>query len=57
LYLGHTKGVQHLHNVPGEIEKVYVAEDCLSLDARPSLEQEFEVFFGGSVSAGGRNTE
>jgi hypothetical protein len=46
LYLGHTKGIQHLRNVPVEIEKVFVAEDCLSVEARPGLEQRFEDFFG-----------
>ena len=47
LYLGHTKGVQHLRNIPSEIENVYVAEDCLSANSQPLLEQQFEVAFSG----------
>jgi len=46
LYLGHTKGIQHLRNVPAEIARVFVAEDCLSPDPWPELEQRFEEFFG-----------
>jgi len=45
LYLGHTRGIQHLRNVPAEIGKVFVAEDCLTVDARPELEQRFLDFF------------
>jgi hypothetical protein len=40
LYLGHTKGIQHLPNVPSEIEKVHLAEDCLDWRRRPELEAE-----------------
>ena len=29
LYLGHTKSVQHLHNVPERISRTYLAEDYL----------------------------
>jgi hypothetical protein len=46
LYLGHTKGIQHLRNVPAEIVQVFVSEDCLGLDSRPELEQRFVDFFG-----------
>jgi hypothetical protein len=46
LYLGHTKGIQHLRNVPAEITKVFVAEDCLSLEGRAQLERRFDEFFG-----------
>ena len=46
LYLGHTKGVQHLQNVPSSVGKVYVSEDCLGENARPSLERQFEAHFG-----------
>jgi len=49
LYLGHTKGIQHLRNVPAEITKVFVAEDCLNPDARPELEHRFGEFFGGKL--------
>jgi hypothetical protein len=28
LYLGHTKGIQHLRNVPSKIVRAFVAEDC-----------------------------
>lgn len=46
VYLGHTKGVQHLRNVPPEFGQVFVAEDCLNWDDRPELERRFEEFFG-----------
>jgi hypothetical protein len=46
LYLGHTKGIQHLRNVPAELTEVFVAEDCLSLEGRAKLEQRFWEFFG-----------
>ncbi|MBV5339895.1 MAG: hypothetical protein J0665_10115 [Deltaproteobacteria bacterium] len=52
LYLGHTKGVQNLQNVPGEIGKVYVAEDLLSWYTRSELEREFEDFFQGFLVKG-----
>lgn len=52
LYLGHTKGVQHLQNVPDEIDKVYVAEDLLSWGTRSELEREFEDFFQGCLVKG-----
>lgn len=29
LFLGHRKSLQHLHNVPHEIQKIYIAEDFL----------------------------
>jgi len=29
-WLGHTKGVQHPRNVPGEVGEVYLALDCLA---------------------------
>jgi hypothetical protein len=46
LYLGHTKGIQHLRNVPAEIARVFVAEDCLGPDSRPESERRFVAFFG-----------
>jgi hypothetical protein len=52
LYLGHTKGIQHLRNVPAEIAQVFVAEDCLSLNSRPKLEQRFADFFGRGLGGG-----
>lgn len=52
LYLGHTKGAQHLQNVPDEIEKVYVSEDLLSWGTRSELEREFEDFFRGYLVKG-----
>lgn len=45
LYLGHTKGIQHLRNVPTEVSKIYLAEDYVSPEGRHELEQEFEEFF------------
>ncbi|MFH2124120.1 MAG: hypothetical protein ABIJ50_11650 [Pseudomonadota bacterium] len=36
-YLRHTKGIQHLQNVPGEIDEIYVAEDMLSWGTRSEL--------------------
>ena len=50
LYLGHTKGIQHLRNVPGEIGKVYVAEDCLDCASRDEEERAFVEFFEGLFS-------
>jgi hypothetical protein len=46
LYLGHTKGIQRLHNVTGEIGKVYIAEDCLDWGRRDEAETGFAEFFG-----------
>jgi hypothetical protein len=51
LYLGHNKGIQHLRNVPPEITRVLVAEDCLGLDPRPELELRFVDFFGRCLGA------
>jgi hypothetical protein len=45
LYLGHTKGIQHLRNVPPGITKTYLAEDCLDPISRPQHEAEFMAFF------------
>lgn len=45
LYLGHTKGIQHLRNVPTEISEVFVAEDNLAVEDRTELERRFEEFF------------
>jgi phosphoribosyl transferase-like protein len=52
LYLGHSRGIQHLRNVPPEIARVWVAEDCLSLDALPDLERRFEELFARCVGTG-----
>jgi hypothetical protein len=52
LYLGHIRGIQHLRNVPAEIGRTFVAEDCLSLDARPELERRFEEFFRRCMGGG-----
>jgi hypothetical protein len=52
LCLGHTKGIQHLRNVPATIERVFVAEDSLSLAAQPDLERRFEEFFGRCLGVG-----
>jgi hypothetical protein len=46
LYLGHTKGIQHLRNVPGEIGKVYLAEDRLDWGRRDEDVRAFIEFFG-----------
>ncbi|WP_020470438.1 phosphoribosyltransferase [Zavarzinella formosa] len=50
LYLGHTKGIQHLRNVPAEVAKVYVAEDFLKPGDREGLERRFEAFFGNLLA-------
>jgi hypothetical protein len=52
LYLGHTKGIQHFRNVPAAIERVFVAEDSLTLDAQPDLERRFKEFFGRCLGVG-----
>jgi hypothetical protein len=46
LYLGHTRGIQHLQNVPGEIHNVYLAEDCLGCSRTDEEEKTFVEFFG-----------
>jgi hypothetical protein len=51
LYLGHTKGIQHLRNVPEEFEKVFIAEDSLNWNERAPLEQEFDDFFRSRLTA------
>ena len=47
LYLGHNIGIQHLSNVPREIERenIYVAERSLSQKDWMNLEDEFLKFF------------
>jgi len=45
LYLGHTKGIQHLSNVPAEIDVTYLAEDHLDCDQRDADEEDFIQFF------------
>jgi hypothetical protein len=50
LYLGHTQGIQHIRNVPGEIGKIYIAEDCLDWGSRDEHERNFTEFFGGLFS-------
>jgi len=47
LYLGHNIGIQHLDNVPREIEQenIYVAERSLSQKDWLNLEDEFVEFF------------
>lgn len=45
LYLGHTKGIQHLKNVPEEIEAIYIAEDQLDWSSRQTFEEDFAEFF------------
>ena len=57
LYLGHTKGIQHLQNVPVEIARVFVAEESLGLDSGPELEQRFVEFFVTRSVAEARPTE
>ncbi len=47
LYLGHTRGIQHLGNVPEEIGKVYLAEDCLDWGRREADERDFVEFVKG----------
>lgn len=46
LYLGHTKGIQHLQNVPRDIGNRYIAEDCLDGARRDEDERDFTTFFG-----------
>src|SRR5262249_33016168 len=46
LYLGHTRGIQHLENVPPHIDRVYLAEDQLDDADRDQQEAEFVQFFG-----------
>lgn len=45
LYLGHTKGIQHIQNVPPEITKTFLAEDCLPHSQRLQHEAELIEFF------------
>jgi hypothetical protein len=46
VYLGHTKGIQHLRNVPAEVAAVYLAEDRLDERQRQADEEAFGEFFG-----------
>ena len=50
LYLGHTKGIQHLRNVPQAVTRTYLAEDHLSWDERQADEERFVAFFRGLLS-------
>ena len=51
LYLGHNIGIQHLGNVPREInsENIYVAERLLTNDDWRNLEDEFTTFFKPTI--------
>ena len=53
LYLGHNIGIQHLSNVPREIEResIYVAERSLNQKDWMNLENEFLEFFKLSCEA------
>jgi hypothetical protein len=46
VYLGHTKGIQHVRNVPREITTTYLAEDHLDEGRRQANEAAFAEFFG-----------
>jgi len=50
LYLGHTRGIQHLQNVPEEVVATYLAEDCLDWDSRAADEAACVDFFGRALS-------
>ena len=50
VYLGHTKGIQHLPNVPHEIAATYLAEDHLDWGKREADEKAFAEFFGRALS-------
>jgi hypothetical protein len=50
LYLGHTRGIQHLRNVPPEITATYLAEDHLDWGRRRDDEQSFVEYFGRLAS-------
>jgi hypothetical protein len=52
LYLGHTKGIQHLPNVPREIGATYLAEDHLDWGGRQVHEEDFAGFFGRGLGSG-----
>ena len=45
LFLGHSKGIQHLDNIPGEISRTFIVEDIYACCDPISLEQEFLRFF------------
>jgi hypothetical protein len=47
LYLGHNAGIQHLENVPREIDRqrIYLAEDMLSPNHWKELDVSFPAFF------------
>jgi len=47
LYLGHTKSIQHLQNVPKEITRTYLAEDQLDWGRWDADEKSFVEFFRG----------
>ena len=45
LFLGREKDSQQLQNVPPQIDRVYLTEDCLDPAARGQYESEFLDFF------------
>jgi hypothetical protein len=55
LYLGHTKGIQHLKNVPVSFAAVYLAEDYLNWErsGRTADEEAFTAFFGADRDGAG----
>ena len=46
LYLGHMKGVQHLHNIPAGILKTHIAEDYLLPAPSQQYVNDFESYCG-----------
>jgi hypothetical protein len=45
LYLGRKKDSQQLHNIPSQIDRVYLAEDSLDPARRGRYESEYVEFF------------
>jgi hypothetical protein len=45
LFLGHSKGIQHLDNIPLKISRTFIAEDIYACCDPISLEKEFLRYF------------
>lgn len=50
LYLGHMKGVKHLHNIPAGILKTHIAEDYLLPALSQQYVNDFESYWGSKYN-------
>ncbi len=56
LYLGHSKSIQKLDNVPNRIMTIYLSEDCLDLSKREICEHKFASWVDEYLMEGKRDS-